>query len=89
MEVPDFLFANLSNLSLFMMFSRLRIKLQIGKELTQNSAPDYRCQPECQVYYSIRFKVEGTKATRNTFAQLPIMATEAQKDSLGTTSGCF
>jgi hypothetical protein len=43
MEIPDFLFATLSNLSLFTMSSRLRIKLQIGKEMTQNSAPDDRC----------------------------------------------
>jgi hypothetical protein len=43
MEIPDFLFATLSNLSLFTMSSRLRIKLQIGKEMAQNSAPDNRC----------------------------------------------
>jgi hypothetical protein len=43
MEIPDFLFATLGNLSLFTMSSRLRIKLQIGKEMTQTSAPDDRC----------------------------------------------
>jgi hypothetical protein len=32
MDIPDFLFASLSNLSLFTISSRLWIKLQIGKE---------------------------------------------------------
>ncbi len=76
MEIPDLLFATLSNLSLFTMSTRLRMKLQIGEEMTQNSAPDDRCHLNAKftTLSGSRLRTKSLKsrtslATKDTFAQ--------------------
>jgi hypothetical protein len=84
MEIPDFLLAPLSNLSLFAMSSKLRIKLQIGKETTQNSATDNRCHSMPSLLSHLvqgqgqKLKITYLLSYQRYIHTKPIMATEAE-----------